>query len=164
MGGAGRPIHTTRRMPFSPTIATIPESVLAKMLLCRIRVPDCSWNQNRRSDPRLTQSKFGIPTRTTCAKHWAVDDRSAGGGRDRTARRGAKVSRGYRHIHHVVDDRSTAAYSKVLDDQSKNMAAGHWERSPSIRRRPDRTIGKREDRGIQSDRRYRMGTCPRVFK
>ena len=38
-------------------------------------------------------------------------------------------SRGYRYLHHGVDDHSRVAYSEILDDQRKQTAARFWERA-----------------------------------
>lgn len=56
-------------------------------------------------------------------------DREAGRSRDRAARRGARSSRGYRYLHHAVDDYSRVAYSEILDDERKETAAGFWLRA-----------------------------------
>ncbi|WP_161927195.1 IS481 family transposase [Gordonia crocea] len=56
-------------------------------------------------------------------------DRTAGVARDRAARSGAPGSRGYRYLHHAVDDHSRVAYSEILDDERKETAAGFWRRA-----------------------------------
>ncbi|GAC58714.1 putative transposase [Gordonia hirsuta DSM 44140 = NBRC 16056] len=56
-------------------------------------------------------------------------DRKAGTARDRAARAGAPGSRGYRYLHHAVDDHSRVAYSEILDDERKETAAGFWRRA-----------------------------------
>ena len=59
----------------------------------------------------------------------SVQDRSAGVVRDRAARAGANPSRGYRYLHHAVDDHSRVAYSEILDNEQKDTAAGFWLRA-----------------------------------
>lgn len=44
----------------------------------------------------------------------SAQDRAAGAARDKAARRGAASSRGYRYLHHAVDDHSRVAYSEIL--------------------------------------------------
>lgn len=56
-------------------------------------------------------------------------DRKASTRRDRAARSGAKGSRGYRFLHHAVDDYSRVAYSEILDDERKDTAAEFWRRA-----------------------------------
>lgn len=56
-------------------------------------------------------------------------DRRAGVVRDRAARRGANPSRGYRYLHHAVDDHSRLAYSEILDDERRDTAAAFWTRA-----------------------------------
>ena len=56
-------------------------------------------------------------------------DRTSGVARDRAARSGAPGSRGYRYLHHAVDDQSRVAYSEILDDERKETAAGFWKRA-----------------------------------
>ena len=55
--------------------------------------------------------------------------RNAASTRDRAVRAGAAGSRGYRYLHHAVDDYSRVAYSEILDDERKETAAGFWERA-----------------------------------
>jgi transposase InsO family protein len=57
----------------------------------------------------------------------SVQDLHAGSARDRAARAGAAVSRGYTFLHHAVDDHSRLAYSEILTDEKKETAAGFWE-------------------------------------
>lgn len=59
----------------------------------------------------------------------SVLDRKAGTARDRAARAGAPGSRGYRYLHHAVDDYSRVAYSEILDDERKETAAAFWNRA-----------------------------------
>lgn len=59
----------------------------------------------------------------------SAQDRKAGISRDRAARRGANPSRGYRYLHHAVDDHSRLAYSEILDNEQKETAAGFWVRA-----------------------------------
>jgi transposase InsO family protein len=55
--------------------------------------------------------------------------RKAAVARDRSARAGAAHSRGYRYLHHAVDDYSRVAYSEILDDERKETAAAFWKRA-----------------------------------
>jgi len=59
----------------------------------------------------------------------SAQDRKAGVARDRAARAGAAGSRGYRYLHHAVDDHSRLAYSEILVDERKETAAGFWTRA-----------------------------------
>jgi Transposase and inactivated derivatives len=59
----------------------------------------------------------------------SLQDRRAGIARDRAARAGAAGSRGYRYLHHAVDDYSRVAYSEILDDERKETAAAFWKRA-----------------------------------
>ncbi|MBF4616207.1 IS481 family transposase [Curtobacterium sp. VKM Ac-1376] len=59
----------------------------------------------------------------------SVQDRAAGMNRDRAARRGARGSRGYRFLHHAVDDHSRLAYSEIHDNELGATAAGFWARA-----------------------------------
>ncbi|SDZ49439.1 Transposase [Herbiconiux ginsengi] len=59
----------------------------------------------------------------------SAQDRKAGSARDRATRAGAPGSRGYRHLHHAVDDYSRVAYSEILDDERKETAAAFWKRT-----------------------------------
>jgi len=59
----------------------------------------------------------------------SAQDRAAGSVRDKAARSGAAGSRGYRYLHHAVDDNSRVAYSEILDDERKETAAGFWTRA-----------------------------------
>ncbi|GAA1972080.1 IS481-like element ISMsm9 family transposase [Isoptericola halotolerans] len=59
----------------------------------------------------------------------SVQDRAAAKVRDRAARTGAAPSRGYRFVHHAVDDHSRLAYSEILDDERKETAAAFWTRA-----------------------------------
>ena len=59
----------------------------------------------------------------------SVQDRAAGMNRDRAARRGAPGSRGYRFLHHAVDDHSRLAYSEIHDNELGATAAGFWARA-----------------------------------
>ena len=59
----------------------------------------------------------------------SAQDRAADSVRDKAARAGAAASRGYRYLHHAVDDHSRVAYSEILDDERKETAAGFWERA-----------------------------------
>ncbi|MGC5173364.1 IS481 family transposase, partial [Microbacterium sp. DT81.1] len=60
----------------------------------------------------------------TSAQH-----RRSGVARNRAARAGAASSRGFRYLHHAVDDHSRVAYSEILDDERKETAAGFWTRA-----------------------------------
>ncbi len=59
----------------------------------------------------------------------SAQDKHADRSRDQAARRGAPSSRGYRYLHHAVDDYSRVAYSEILDDERKETAAAFWERA-----------------------------------
>jgi transposase InsO family protein len=59
----------------------------------------------------------------------SAQDRTAGTARTRAKRAGAAGSRGYRYLHHAVDDYSRIAYSEILDDERKETAAGFWDRA-----------------------------------
>ncbi|MGO1948986.1 MAG: IS481 family transposase [Mycobacteriaceae bacterium] len=48
---------------------------------------------------------------------------------DAAARAGARPGRGYRFLHHAVDDFSRVVYSEILDDEKKGTAAGFWTRA-----------------------------------
>lgn len=59
----------------------------------------------------------------------SAQDRKAGVARDRAARAGAPGSRGYRYLHHAVDDYSRVVYSEILDDERQETAAAFWRRA-----------------------------------
>lgn len=59
----------------------------------------------------------------------SAQDRKAGSTRDRAQRSGAAATRGYRYLHHAVDDHTRLAYSEILDDERKETAAGFWQRA-----------------------------------
>ena len=59
----------------------------------------------------------------------STQDLKASASRDRAARAGAAGSRGYRYLHHAVDDYSRVAYSEILDDERQETAAGFWKRA-----------------------------------
>jgi transposase InsO family protein len=59
----------------------------------------------------------------------STQDRRADAARDRAARAGAAGSRGYRYLHHAIDDHSRVAYSEILDDERKETAAAFWTRA-----------------------------------
>ena len=59
----------------------------------------------------------------------SAQDLKAHSGRNRAQRAGAAGSRGYRYLHHAVDDYSRVAYSEILDDERKETAAGFWTRA-----------------------------------
>jgi transposase InsO family protein len=62
----------------------------------------------------------------------SAQDRAAGSVRDKATRAGATGSRGYRYLHHAVDDYSRVAYSGILDDERKETAAGFWTRADAF--------------------------------
>ena len=62
----------------------------------------------------------------------SLQDRQAGNARDHQARAGAPGSRGYRYLHHAVDDYSRLAYSEILNDERKETAAGFWQRASAF--------------------------------
>jgi transposase InsO family protein len=55
--------------------------------------------------------------------------RASGRATGAAARAGAKPGRGYRYLHHAVDDYSRVVYSEILDDERKDTAAGFWIRA-----------------------------------
>ncbi len=55
--------------------------------------------------------------------------RAASSRRSQAARARAAGSRGYRYLHHAVDDYSQVVYSKILDDERNQSAAGFWARA-----------------------------------
>ena len=59
----------------------------------------------------------------------SAQDKSSHIARGRAARSGAAGSRGYRYLHHAVDDYSRVAYSEILDDERKETAAAFWQRA-----------------------------------
>lgn len=59
----------------------------------------------------------------------SAQDRAAGALRDRAARRGAPGSRGFRFLHHAVDDYSRLAYSEIHGDEQGVTAAAFWSRA-----------------------------------
>jgi hypothetical protein len=59
----------------------------------------------------------------------SAEDRKAGVSRTRAKRAGAAGSRGFRYLHHAVDDYSRLAYSEILNDERKDTAAAFWHRA-----------------------------------
>lgn len=59
----------------------------------------------------------------------SAPDRATGVSRNRAARAGAQGSRGYKFLHHAVDDHSRMAYSEILSDERKETAAAFWTRA-----------------------------------
>ena len=59
----------------------------------------------------------------------SAQDLRAESARGKAARAGAAPSRGYRYLHHAVDDHSRLVYSEILDDEKKHTAAGFWNRA-----------------------------------
>jgi transposase InsO family protein len=59
----------------------------------------------------------------------SAQDRSAHVNRSRAARKGANPGRGYRYLHHAVDDHTRVAYSEIHDDERKETAAKFWTRA-----------------------------------
>ncbi|HGT1948627.1 TPA: helix-turn-helix domain-containing protein, partial [Neisseria gonorrhoeae] len=59
----------------------------------------------------------------------SVQDLRAQSARTKAARAKASPSRGYRYLHHAVDDHSRLVYSEILDDEKKHTAAGFWNRA-----------------------------------
>ena len=59
----------------------------------------------------------------------SAQDHRAGVARTGAKRAGGSGSRGYRYLHHAVDDYSRVAYSEILDDERKETAAGFWTRA-----------------------------------
>ena len=58
-------------------------------------------------------------------------DRAARRASDAQARAGGKPGRGYRYVHHALDDHSRVVYSEILDDERGETAAGFWRRAKS---------------------------------
>lgn len=56
-------------------------------------------------------------------------DRKVQSSRGKAARAGQPSSRGYRYLHHAVDDYSRLVYSEILNDEKKHTAAGFWKRA-----------------------------------
>lgn len=48
---------------------------------------------------------------------------------NKAARAGASPSRGYRYLHHAVDDHSRLVYSEILENERQDTAAGFWVRA-----------------------------------
>ncbi len=87
----------------------------------RTRTAGARGHQEAGPDPRrrwLARSREG-----------SAQDRAAGVARGKATRAGAAGSRGYRYLHHAVDDNSRVAYSEILDDERKETAAGFWTRA-----------------------------------
>ena len=59
----------------------------------------------------------------------STQDRAVDAARGKQARAGAAGSRGFRFLHHAVDDYSRVAYSEILDDERKETAAGFMQRA-----------------------------------
>jgi transposase InsO family protein len=59
----------------------------------------------------------------------SAQNRAAGIARTKATRAGAASSRGYRYLHHAVDDHSRVAYSEILDNERKETAAAFWTRA-----------------------------------
>lgn len=55
--------------------------------------------------------------------------RAAGRASGAAARAGGKPGRGFRYIHHALDDHSRVVYSEILDDERGATAAGFWRRA-----------------------------------
>lgn len=48
---------------------------------------------------------------------------------DKAAMKGAAPSRGYRYLHHAVDDHTRIEYSGILDNERKETASEFWDRA-----------------------------------
>lgn len=59
----------------------------------------------------------------------SAPDQQAGVVRNRAAHAGAAASRGYRYLHHAIDDHSRLVYSEILADERKETAAGFLGRA-----------------------------------
>lgn len=59
----------------------------------------------------------------------SAQDRAASSKRDQHARGGGKPGRGYRYLHHAIDDYSRVVYSEILGDERKDTAASFWTRA-----------------------------------
>lgn len=62
----------------------------------------------------------------------SVQDLAAQQQRNAERKAAALPSRGYRFLHHAVDDHSRVAYSEILDDERKHTAAGFWTRAEAF--------------------------------
>lgn len=62
----------------------------------------------------------------------SAQDLTARRAADAQRRAGASPSRGYRYLHHAVDDYSRVVYSEILDDERKHTAAGFWHRAQAF--------------------------------
>lgn len=64
---------------------------------------------------------------------WRVHGRGSeghhGAQRNKIQARKTVPVRGYRYLHHAVDDNSRVAYSEILDDEKKETAASFWKRA-----------------------------------
>lgn len=59
----------------------------------------------------------------------SAQDPRADSFRGRAARGGASPLRGYRYLHHAVDDHSRLVCSEILNDEKRQTAAGFWNRA-----------------------------------
>ena len=59
----------------------------------------------------------------------SVQDLKVQSSRGKAARAGQAPSRGYRYLHHAVDDHSRLVYSEILADEKKHTVAGFWTRA-----------------------------------
>ena len=93
----------------------------------------------RKSPPRrYEKSRPGELVHVDIKKLGRIPDgggwRTVGKGSDqhRLSRREAQrpePRKGYRYLHHAVDDYSRVVYSEILDDERKDTAAGFWDRA-----------------------------------
>ena len=60
---------------------------------------------------------------------WRVHGRSSEAAKAADRWKNKTGQRGYRFLHHAVDDYSRVAYSEILDDEKKHTAAGFWKRA-----------------------------------
>lgn len=59
----------------------------------------------------------------------SAQDQRSKAARLRAFRSGAAPGRGYRYLHHAVDDYSRVAYSEILPDERKETASAFWRRA-----------------------------------
>lgn len=62
----------------------------------------------------------------------SAQDRSSHVSRTRAKRAGAAGSRGFRYLHHVVDDHSRLAFSEILADERTDTVIEFWRRATTF--------------------------------
>ena len=89
---------------------------------------------------RLFRASWSTSTsRSSAASRTAAAGGSTGAGQLQTERsdaarakaagKGAAPSRGYRYLHHAIDDHSRVVYSEILDNERKETASEFWVRA-----------------------------------